>query len=418
MPRLLAVQALERFRRAGSWSEETLNALLRQRPLAERDAALGSRIFYGVLQQLYRLDFWLDEFAAGRLEPKVRDILRVGLYQIVFLDRVPDRAAVSESVALCRALGYERACGLVNAVLRRCAREKSALPRPAYDEDSAEYLCIWYSHPLPLVQELIGTVGVPAARSILEANNGPAPVYLQTNTLRISPAELAARLGAREHPTLPGCLRADTLRVAQDEAFSEGLYFVQDPAARLAVSLAELRPGMKVLDACAAPGGKSFAAALEMQNRGEILARDLHPRKLSLVDKGARRMGFDCIRCRAGDARETPAEGELYDVVMADVPCSGLGVIRKKPDIRYRPWETLSALPALQLSIAGALSRCVRPGGVLLYSTCTWRESENRAVVDALLETDDTLCFEYERTFRTDWDDTDGFYVCRLRKKT
>ena len=415
MPRATAVEALGRFRRDGAWSRQVLASLVRKNGLDTRDGALAARLFYGTLQNLALCDHYIGLYAKGKLEPKVRDILRVGVYQIVMTDRIPARAAVSQSVALCRALGYDRAAGLVNAVLRRIAEAKYGLPEPA-GKGTAAYLSVRYSHPLWLVEELIALRGYDGADAVLRADNEPAPVFLQVNTLRTTAETLAQTLDAQRHASIPDCLLlTDGGDFTQTEAFRNGLFYVQDPAARLAVMLAEPKPGMRVLDACAAPGGKSFAAAIAMENRGEILARDISEAKLNLVMDGADRMGLSCITCEAGDAREI-AGGE-YDIVFADLPCSGLGVIRKKPDIRYREKTELDRLPELQLELLTACAAAVRPGGTLVYSTCTWRERENGAVTRAFLAQRDDFAIQLERTLWPDIDGTDGFYICRMLRK-
>ena len=415
MPRKTALEALERFRRDGAWSRQVLNALAKKNALDGRDSAFAARLFYGTLQNLLFCDYCIQQYAKGKLEPKVRDILRLGIYQILFMDRVPDRAAISQAVTLAREGGYARAAGLINAVLRRAAENKSDL-FSVPGEGSAKYLSIRYSHPQWLVEELIARRGYEGAQAVLRANNEISPVYIQANTLKIPAEELCRRMNGRMHETVAGCI---ILEAGDDfagtEAFREGLFYVQDPAAKTAVIMAEPKPGMRVLDICAAPGGKSFAAAIAMENRGEILARDISGAKLNLVMDGADRMGLSAIRCQTGDARDID-EGD-YDLVMADVPCSGLGVIRKKPDIRYREEAELDRLPELQEELIAAAAAAVKPGGVLMYSTCTWRQRENEDVVHRFAAAHPEFMKEVERTFWPDLDGTDGFYVCCLRRR-
>lgn len=414
MPRKTALDALERCRRDGAWSGQVLSSLLAKKQLDRRDSAFASRLFYGTLQNLSFLDHCIAVYCKGKIEPKVRDILRLGLYQILFMDKVPDSAAVNECVKLCKGSAFSRASGLVNAVLRRTVREGAP---PVEGEGTASYLSILYSHPLWIVEELIGRRGYAQTEALLKANNRPVPVYIQTNTLKTSPEHLAAALGAERHPHLEACLILDdgAAGIASPE-FEAGHFFVQDPAARMAVAMAEPKAGMKVLDACSAPGGKSFAAALEMKNEGEILSCDVSAAKLALVAEGAQRLGMSCIRVRPQDARNFH-EPDAYDLVIADVPCSGMGVIRKKPDIRYRDREGIRGIPALQLEILNNLSQAVRPGGAIAYSTCTWRKEENEDLVRRFLSTDADFTIEKERTFWPDCDETDGFYICLMRRK-
>lgn len=415
MPRKTALEALERFRRDGAWSRQVLNSLTGKNRLDGRDSALAARLFYGVLQNLALCDYYIGLFAKGKLEPKVRDILRLGVYQIVFMDRIPVRAAVSQSVMLCRKGGYDRAAGLVNAVLRRVGEKKDFLPEPP-GMGTAEYLSVKYSHPLWMAEELIGLRGYEGAEAVLKANNAEVPVYIQTNTLKSTPEQLLAAVGGRMHDTIPGCILLDNPGdITKSDAFLNGWFYVQDPAAHTAVMMAGVKPGMRVLDTCSAPGGKSFAAAIAMENTGTIQSRDISGSKLNLVMDGADRLGLSIIETQEGDAREI--SGGDYDVVIADVPCSGLGVIRKKPDIRFRSREELDSIPELQEELLESIATAVKPGGVLLYSTCTWRERENQGVTERFLAAHTDFIKDQERTFWPDIDGTDGFYVCRLIRK-
>ncbi|MCD8322837.1 MAG: 16S rRNA (cytosine(967)-C(5))-methyltransferase RsmB [Oscillospiraceae bacterium] len=414
MPRQAALEALERFRRDSAWSRQVMSTLIRKYDLDGRDGALAARMFYGTLQNLALIDYYLGAYARSRLEPKVRDILRLGAYQILFMDKIPPSAAVNEAVRQCKKY-TPRAAGLVNAVLRRIAadKERDALPLLS-EQGGPEYLAIKYSHPGWMVEELIALRGYDGAEAVLRADNEPPPIYVQTNTLKTTPEALSAQLGAEPFGGIPGCLLLPRQgRLEESAPFAQGLYYVQDPAAHCAVLAADLKPGMTVLDACAAPGGKSFAAAIAMEDKGRVLARDINSKKLALVKTGAERLGLRSIQCQPGDARE--AEG-VFDVVLADLPCSGLGVIRKKPDIRYRPKEELDALPDLQLELLDALAGTVKPGGRLIYSTCTWRETENGAVASAFLANRTDFTKSYERVCWPDTDGTDGFYICRMER--
>lgn len=413
MPRKTALEALERCRRDGAWSGQVLSALLDKRSLEPRDAALASRLFYGTLQNLSLLDFVIGSYTKGKLEPKVRDILRLGAYQILFMDRIPASAAVNESVKLCKSGSLGRVSGLINAVLRRIARD--GMP-DIPEKGSARHLALKYSHPQWIVDELIALRGYEAAEAVLAANNAAAPTYIQTNILRTNAEDLAKVLGARPREDLAGCLLLEESgNITASQEFKNGHFYVQDPAARMAVQMTAPKPGMRVLDACSAPGGKSFAAAMEMENRGDILSCDVSAAKLSLVAEGASRLGFDCIRCSPQDARTF--EGRDFDLIIADVPCSGMGVIRKKPDIRYRAPQGLAEIPELQLAILKNLSKAVKPGGAIAYSTCTWRDCENAGVTRRFLSEHNDFTIEKERTFWPDLDDTDGFYLCLMRRK-
>lgn len=422
-----ALTALQKWRTNGAWSDAALHTAIDRAGLDRRDAALASRICYGTIQNLMYLDHYLNLFSStpvNRLEPQVLDVLRLSAYQILFLTQIPARAAVSEGVALCKRR-VPRASGLVNAVLRRLSEHAAALP-PIPGEGTASYLSVRYSHPIWLCERMVQEYGYSFSESFFEANNRETPVCIQTNTCRISASELLDRLcsqgfDAMMHSALPNAIVVGGGNLAETEEFKTGLFFVQDAAANMAVRCADPKPGMTVLDACAAPGGKSFAAAVIMNGVGRIRACDLHQNKLKRIREGAARLGFDCIETDACDARRQTG---VYDVVLADVPCSGLGVIRKKPEIRFKDPKDLAALPGIQCAILNGLSSCVRPGGVLLYSTCTILPEENEGVVSSFLADHPDYSLESSDTapagMRTFWpqlDGTDGFYIAKLRKQ-
>lgn len=430
-----ALEALTACRRLDAWSDGSLKAACRG--LDRREAALAARLVYGVLQNRALLDFYLGQFCAQpfeKLEPFIRDVLRLGAYQILYMDRVPDSAAVDEAVKTVKRKKRQRAAGLINAVLRRVSREKESLPEPPAG-DRAAYLSLRYSHPRWLVERFMELLGGEETEALLRVNNGSVPTVIQRNSLRCTGEELSRSLGEpgaelAPHPWLPDCfLLSGGGELEAMPAFRDGLFRVQDAAARAAVLAAGPRPGDRMLDVCAAPGGKSFAAAMEMENRGEIIACDIHRHKLELIEKGAARLGIACIRPELADGREErPEWRESFDLVLCDVPCSGLGIIRKKPDIRYKDPAVLAGLPAVQRAILTNASRYVRPGGVLLYATCTLLPEENQGVTEAFLrehgefqkepfslpgfgeETDGSLTLWPQRH------GTDGFYICKMRK--
>ena len=434
-----ALTALERCRRDGAWSGSSIDGIIKKYALDRREAALAARLCLGVLQNSLLCDYYIGCYCSTepkRLEPKLHDILMLGVYQILFLDRIPARAAVNESVALCRKCGMSRASGLANAVLRRIAENKSAGTLPAIpSEGGAEYLSIKYSHPEWLASRIISERGYDFAEAFLACNNRPAPLTIQVNTLKISPEDyrralLRAGIDFEYDERLSGCFVLSGGNVAELPGFAEGLFYVQDRAARTAAEIAAPEQGMTVLDACSAPGGKSFAAAIAMEGEGQILSCDIHPHKLKLIDSGAKRLGISCLRTMLADAREHHAAWDrAADVVIADVPCSGLGIIRKKPDIRYKNPEELAQLPIIQREILENVCRYVRSGGVLIYSTCTILPEENEQVTEAFLQAHP----EFERTAftlplpigtcdgqLTLWPQrhgTDGFYICRMRRK-
>lgn len=429
--RAAALETLIRCRRDHSWSGTAIDSAVRKYGLDRRDAALASRLCLGVLQNESLCDYYIGFFCPSKLEPVVRDVLRLGAYQLLFMDRIPARAAVSETVELCRLKGISRAAGLANAVLRRIAEQSDSLPEiPGVG--TAEYLSIRYSHPKWLCELLIAEKGYSFTEAFLAKNNEAPGLCIQVNTLKEKSEKYTGKLedaGYLFHIREPeGCIELEKGITSELPGYEEGLFYVQDRAARLAVEIAAPVPDMRVLDACSCPGGKSFAAAIRMENRGSILSCDIHEKKLRVLEQGAQRLGVGCITTRAMDARVfDPALADSFDLVIADVPCSGLGVIAKKPEIRTKEPETLRGLPEIQLSILENLSRYVKPGGVLLYSTCTILRTENEEPVLRFLEEHAAYCLEAfsvcgiqsETGMYTFWphvDGTDGFFAAKLRR--
>jgi len=415
-----ALRALIAFRRDGAWPESALKDALRG--MDRREAALATRLCNGVLQNRMLLDHWLSGFVRGKLQPVVRDILRLAAYQLCFLDRIPPSAAVNEAVEQTRRLANQQAARLVNGVLRNLLR---AMPLALPDD-----LSLRYSHPEPIVRLFLAQFGREETERILQTDNEAPQTVLQVNPLRGNAAALLEELpGAQAHPWLPGCLTVSG-PVEQTAAFREGSVYVQDAAAHLAVAVSGIEPGMRVLDCCAAPGGKSFAAALQMQDRGTLYSCDIHPHRLDLIERGAERLGISILETHLQDASQpVPAWRGAMDVVLADVPCSGLGVIRKKPDIRYKPLDAIERLPAIQTAILENVCRYVRPGGTLLYSTCTVRKEENEDVARTFLLAHPEfspepfavpagldLKNEGYATLLPQKHAADGFFICKLRR--
>ena len=430
-----ALNALLACRRDGAWSNGVLKEYISRDRLDRREAALATRLVYGVLQNRGLLDFYLKQLLTGKskdLHPVVHDILHLGLYQIYGLDKIPESAAVNESVALTKKYCPKQryAPGLVNAVLRSAVRTKGSLKEPTSWEDK-------YSHPAELITLLKGSVEKSKMEPMLRANNAIPDTVVQVNTLKTTAEDLVARLAeegvaAQPHGWLRDCLVLSGMgNLEQLPAFREGAFYVQDAAARLSVLCADLRPGSRVLDCCSAPGGKSFAASIAMDGTGTITSCDIHPHKIALIENGAARLGLNNISARVQDASEFVSEWEnQMDTVIADVPCSGYGIIRKKPDIRYKNHAEMASLPELQLKILENQAKYVKPGGLLLYSTCTVLKRENEDVVRGFLENHPEFvteplplpdCFPKNEsgmlTLVPGEYDTDGFFICRLRRR-
>ena len=429
-----ALNVLIACRRDGAWSNGVLKEYTKTAGLDRREAALAARLCYGVLQNRGKLDFYLGQLLTGRLKdlhPAVRDILHLGLYQLYFMDKIPQSAAVNESVILAKQYckKQKNASGLVNGVLRNAVRSKDDLKQPnAWDTK--------YSHPQKLIDILLESVGKPQMESMLRANNEAPDIVVQINTKAASSIDVIASLEkqgvtAIPHKWLKDCLLlSGTGDLEKLEAFQKGWFYIQDAAAKLSVLCAQIPQDAKVLDCCAAPGGKSFAAAI--CGAGEITACDIYPHKIGVIEAGAQRLGFDNITCLCQNAAQFCPEWEnTMDVVIADVPCSGYGIIRKKPDIRYKDPDTMKELPGLQLEILQNQARYVKQGGVLLYSTCTLLKRENEEVVAAFLAKNKDFITEklsLPAIFPENNDgmltlipgqyDTDGFFICRMRRKS
>ena len=431
-----ALRVLMSCRTNGAWADAALKAQMDRDNLSGPDAALCTRLVYGVMQQRMLLDFYIGAYCSQKpdhLQPPLLDILRLGAYQILFLDKVPDSAAVNESVNLTKKVKRAQASGLVNAVLRKISQNKNDLPAIP-DRDADRYLSIRYSHPKWLVKRLTAILGREEAETFLSANNGVAPMTVQVNPLKTTEADLSAELEAagvtvKPHSWVPGCLElSGTGDLTSLSAFREGKFLVQDPAARLVSLIAGVKPGDRVLDVCAAPGGKTFSAAFAMEGKGEILACDLHENKLKRIRDGAKRLNLTCVETAAADGRQqNPDWVGKFDVVLVDAPCSGLGIIRKKPDTRYKKADDLFTLPVIQEAILDNAASYVRPGGTLIYSTCTILPEENEQVTAAFLASHSGFSRENftlpapagetaELTLWPQRHETDGFYICRMKR--
>ena len=429
-----ALNALIACRKSGAWSNGVLKDYIVRDRLDSRDAALASKMCYGVLQNRMKLDFYLKQLLTGKLKdlhPVIRDILHLGLYQLYELDKIPDSAAVNESVDLakryCKKL--RTGSGLVNAVLRSAVRNRDTLQQPKGWQEI-------YSHPQPLIDLLLPYVGKARMEKMLAANNEAPDTVIQVNTLVTDTQTLRQTLeesgiSAEPHSWMPDCLvLSGTGDLEKIPAFREGRFYVQDAAAKLSVLCAQLPQNSRVLDCCAAPGGKSFASAIAMGGTGSITSCDVHPHKIKLIESGAARLGIGNLTAQVMDASQPNADWVGgFDAVIADVPCSGLGIIRKKPDIRYKNLAEMKALPELQLKILMNQANYVRPGGLLLYSTCTLVREENEGIVEAFLKARPQFTTEplpLPAVFPVNESgmlalvpgeyDTDGFFICRLRR--
>ena len=431
--REIILDSLMEILEKGQYSHLVLRSVLQKYDyLPKQQRSFIKRTCEGTIENKIYIDYVIDSFAktkTPKMKPLIRTLLRMGTYQILFLDKIPVSAAVNEAVEQTKTYANKRAAGLVNGSLRALARQKDTLAAP-------QDLATKYSHPQPLVDCLRASMDEETLEAFLAADNDIPKTALQCNPLIAAPEQIASALDEAQipyepHPWLPGCfLVSGTGNLETLPLFQSGAVYVQDPAAKLAALASGAAPGMRVLDCCAAPGGKSFAAAMQMENTGSILSCDLHPHKIALIEKNAARLGISILKAETRSAAEfDPALENGFDLVIADVPCSGLGVIRKKPDIRYKPLDAIERLPAVQTAILENVCRYVRPGGTLLYSTCTVRKEENEDVARTFLLAHPEfspepfavpagldLKNEGYATLLPQKHAADGFFICKLRR--
>ena len=415
-PRKIAYDVLVRCASAEQYSNIALDTAIKRSDLTPPDRGLLTALVYGVIERQITLDAIIDSLCDRGSEdilPEVRTLLRLGIYQLAYLDRVPDHAAVNETVNM----APKRSRGFVNAILRAFIRSGKEIPIPDKETDAVGYLSVKYSFCPALCRKFIDTFSLERTEQLFAAFGEHPDLTLRTNTLRISREALIEKIGETGIHALPtkesdvGVLVCDKSPVAELYGFSDGLFFVQDEASQLCVKALDAKEGMKVLDACACPGSKSFGAAIDMNNKGSVLSCDLHRNKLSLVESGAARLGISILTTEERDARNTNAAWlGKFDRVLCDVPCSGFGVFAKKPELRYKDPAASAALPDIQLAILKSASSYVKVGGKLVYSTCTLLPEENEENVSRFLAENNSFELKEQRMLYPDADGTDGFF--------
>ena len=460
-PRSLALFTLSSVEK-GKYGNIAVDTVLKRTDLSETDRHLYTALVYGVTERKTTLEFLLGKFSSRplfELDDTVRLALCMGLYQLIYLDRIPDHAALDETVSLVS----RKVSGYVNAVLRSYLRFEDALPclpdgskaprekhltspeewifRFPELEGDLSALSVCYGIPLSLCRVFVDALGYTRAASAMAGFCQKPPMTVRVNTQKTTPDALTVEFSAAGLTVHPSHYASTALRVPEGaitatEAFARGDFFIQDEASQLCVAALDARPGDVVVDTCACPGSKSFGIALTMENQGEVHAFDLHKSKLSLITSGAERLGISVLTADERDARRPdPALLGRCDKVLCDVPCSGLGVIAKKPEIRHKDLTESQRLPAIQAAILEASAGYLKRGGVLVYSTCTILPAENRDVVTAFLAShpdfepldfsfpakDDTVSDIKSEggmvTLLPDANSTDGFFIARLRRK-
>lgn len=391
-PRQSAFEALVKTEKDGAYSNLALDFLLSKSDYDTRDRAFVSNLFYGVIERKLTLDYQLELYTAKPINKMKADLLtlmRLGAYQLLFMDKVPSSAAVNESVKLAKKSGLSHASGLVNAVLRKI--DKNGLKLPS-EENYSEYLSVKYSCPQWLINKWIKEYGKETTEGILSHSLGACKTYIRVNNTLTDSDKLIEELNSEnlkaEKTDINSCLEISLngRSVESLESFRKGLFHVQDAACQLCAAALEATEGDRVFDLCAAPGGKTYTIAENMNDKGEVLSFDIHPHRVELIKNGAERLGLKSVKALQGDALLYNESLGQADAVLCDVPCSGFGIIGRKPEIKYKNPDEVKSLPALQLEILQNGAKYVKKGGRLVYSTCTLSHSENQKVCRKFLE--------------------------------
>lgn len=440
--RTAALQALLHVDENAGYSNLVIDKTLRSFSLDSRDSALAAALFYGVLERRMTLDYVIERFCSrsnAKLQPVVQEILRIAVYQILYMEKIPSSAAVNEAVNAAKENGAVKASGFINGVLRAILRSENPLQLPELTKNPLFHLSVHYSCPEWLIELWNRSYGEVRCLELLECFSNKPPVYARVNTTKIITQQLISVLeqeGVKAEAVtwLPNAIKLEnTGAIASLESFQSGLFHVQDLASQLCCFLLSPKPGERVLDVCAAPGGKTFTMAQYMENKGELLAFDQYKGKAGLIRQGAERLGLSIIQAAVRDAAHPKELLAPAQRVLCDAPCSGLGIIRRKPEIRYKPKDSLDSLPDLQYRILYQSSALVQGGGILLYSTCTLNPAENGAIADRFLQENPqfepfslSLPEEIQRvvdepanqlTLMPPVHGTDGFFISAFRRR-
>lgn len=420
--RFLAYKILLNIERDKAYSNITVDSVLKNNEAVS--APFVCQIVYGVIERKITLDYILSQFLTQplkKLNPQVLTILRMGVYQIKFMDKVPDSAAVNESVKLVKKVKCAYASGLINSVLRKVS--SNAIEYPNTDNKIFD-LSIKYSCPEVLVKHYIDDYGLNDAENILKDSLGASPIFLRVNSLKCSAKQLIDELSndgiqAELCADLDNAVKlTDGGAVFKSKAYKDGLFHVQDKASQICISKLAPNPDDIVFDMCASPGGKSFTIAEIMENRGKIYSFDLYEHRVKLISDGAKRLGIDIIHAQTGNSAEFNDKLPLADKILCDVPCSGLGVIRRKPEIRYKDFDFIDNLCELQYNILSCSAKYLKNTGTIVYSTCSLNKKENEEVCDRFLNNNpDFIKVDEYVTLMPHTNGTDGFFIAKFQKR-
>lgn len=426
--RFLAVELLGRTFKNNGYSNIQLGAGLEKSGLDERDRRLCSMLYYGVIERKITLDYIISQLSnrsTDKIDLTVLNILRTGIYQILYMDNIPDNASVNESVNLVKAFHRKSASGFVNAILRNFIRNNKdyAVPRDIFISSSVKY-----SAPVEFIESLINDYGMEKMDILLSDALEVPPVTVRINTLKENSPDIVENLCAEKSGIIPDCYNLKCGDLTALPEFKSGYFHVQDLSSQLCCMALNPTENDRVLDLCSAPGGKAFTMAQLMKDKGEIYAFDLHEKRVDLIKKGAERLGISNIKAMTGDACTFNPDLPKFSKVLCDVPCSGIGVIRRKPEIKYKNFAGFEKLPEIQYRILENALNYLESGGELVYSTCTLRKAENDNIIDRLLENHSDIegipflqklgepFGSYKATIFPDCFKSDGFFISKIRK--
>lgn len=427
-PRFTVLELLNKMD-GKAYSNLILNSALKESGLSERDKGFVSKLFYGVVERKLTLEYIISLYSSKplhKLDKSVLNILKMGVYQLLYMDNVPDSAAVNESVTLTKQCGKQSAAGFVNAVLRSFIRDGKNVTFP---DDDIKRMSIEYSCLEELVRQLCKDYSLEAVRQLLVNSVTEHKTYLRVNSLKTDAKRLIGKfekLGvhAKECPNTENCIFVENFgSVEGSELFKSGLFHVQDLSSQLCCMALSPKAGETVVDICSAPGGKAFTFAEMMNNKGRILACDLHEKRVKLIKNSAERLGITIIEALQNDAKIFNESFPEADKVLCDVPCSGFGVIRSKPELKYTDLEAVKGLPKIQCDILTTAAKYLKCGGELVYSTCTLSRAENDDVIDRFLSENknfvpaEIMGFnDYKMTILPKDFDCEGFFISKIRK--
>lgn len=421
-----------------AYSNLLLHRTIEKYNIEAKDRGLLTELTYGTLQHRMTLDYYLEPFVRGKLDDWVRELLRMSLYQIVYLTKIPPHAVVNEAVKIAKRRGHKRIAPTVNGILRSILRE--GIRSLDQLEDGVAKIAIETSHPEWLIERWIELYGIEEATIMAHENNHPAAITVRVNTMKNTREEVIASLKEEgfevsKGEVVPECLISESGNPTQTTTYKTGSITIQDESSMLPVLALDLKPGLKVLDMCAAPGGKTTHIAEKMNDQGEVFAHDIHDHKIKLIEKNAARLGLTSIKAKSGDSRKLDSvyEHASFDRILVDAPCSGLGVIRRKPEIKYvKTAEDFKGLINLQLALLETAKTLIKDDGLIIYSTCTVEYDENRGMIDNFLRKHDDMMLVpllnlvgYEKLAITNHTlqvlpqhfGGDGFFVAALKKK-